>query len=431
MSRAAERLLATAVLHGEDLEPCAFLRHTDFLDPKAGALWEAAWSILDLDQPITLVSLERELKSLEKWDLVGGLEIVKQYDERDPWNPRTRLAAAKAVREASQRRQLAQLGRELAESAESGRDGASDVLAEYLDRLGALAAGRDDEWEPISEVMAVRLDQARQEAQGERERVRIPTGLRALDEYLRGGWRPGWLIGLAATEKQGKTALGAQFGRAASRTGRPTLVVSGEMRAIELAERELAARADVPIEAIDDGPRDTEWRSLMAAAEQARAYVFDVVDRPGTWERIKSVIRRWARRHRGRNCLVMIDYLQLVNVQREKGTSREQELSRVSREAKWLAMELGAVVVLLAQLNDKVIASREDKRPRASDLRESSALNKDANVLLALHRPWVYDTKHRPEVAEIHILRNRHGQWPCRIDTVFAPRITAFGEATP
>ncbi|MEO1065717.1 MAG: DnaB-like helicase C-terminal domain-containing protein, partial [Actinomycetota bacterium] len=137
----------------------------------------------------------------------------------------------------------------------------------------------------LADAMAQRLDQARREAAGETDRVRIPTGDGNLNEYLRGGWRPTWLVGIAGAQKQGKTALATGFARASGRAGFPTLVISQEMAAVELAERELAARAEVPIEAIDDGPRDSEWHSLVAAAATARGQRFEIVDRPVDWAR--------------------------------------------------------------------------------------------------------------------------------------------------
>jgi replicative DNA helicase len=430
MSHQAEAQLVMALIAGSDVEHAAMVRPGDFHDSKAAAIWEAGWGVRDLGNPVTLLALERELKSLGKWDFVGQANAFNAFETANfsSWySPHEIADAAATVKRASQLRNIEMIGRELVDATKRDLADGDQVIAEFAGRLSSCASGQNDERITLGAAMRQRLEQARQEARGEQERRRIPTGLSTLDTTLRGGFRPSWMVVLGGAPKMGKSGLGMHFARAAARTGHPVLAFSQEMSAGELAERSLAAESDVPIASIDNGPRDMEWASLVTVADTWSRRLFEIVDKPVSWSRLVSIARRWSREHRGKYGMIVVDYLQLVPGERRQGSTREQEVAAMSRGAKNLAVELDHTVLVLSQFSRK-IEDREDKRPRKSDLRESGALEQDANLVMGLHRPHVYDETQAKDLAEIHILANRHGPFPTVVQTVFAPRTTSFGD---
>lgn len=420
----AERQLVSALVIGTDaIEEAAAVRPTDLVSPHSQAIWEAGWNLRDLGRPITIPALEEQLRIGGHWDSIGVTGLMAYDSDRTmPWEVRD---AARAVRKASQLRQICEVAGELRDVAHKGDvEDADALLAEYAYRLELLAQGKNDERITLGEAMHRRIDQAKRESEGERHR--IPTGLGALDEELRGGWRPTWQVVVGAAKKVGKSALALTAARAAARRGHPVLFFSAEMEAIEQGERAIAAESDIPMDALDRGPRDTEWASIVAAAERARRYPFEIVDRGVELDRLVAIARRWRRHNKTKPGLVVVDYLQLVDVQSQRGVTREQEVARISRRLKLLAVELGCTTLVLAQLNGRKIADRKDKRPIVEDLRESGSIEADANLVLLLNRPWLYDTSKPPAVAEITIGAFRHGPFPRLLHAVFAPKTASF-----
>lgn len=418
----AELHLVSAMVMGLDVEEAAIVRPSDLTDPHAQAIWQAGWELRDMGRPVTVVALEQQLRGLGWWEAVG-LSGLCRFDSIhvSPWEIRD---AAKAVRRSSQLRQIREVAGELADHAAKGEHDGDELLADYTHRLELLANGRSDERVSIGEAMRQRIELARSEAEGARHR--IPTGLRTLDEELRGGWRPTWQVAIAAAKKIGKSAFALTTMRAAARAGHPVLLFSAEMEAVEQGERALAAESDVPVEAIDRGPSDTEWRSLLAAAERAERYPFEIVDRPVSVDRLVAIARRWRRSNRAKPGVIGIDYIQLVAADRQRGQSREEVVASISRRLKQLAAELKCVTIVVAQLLSSKIAARKDKRPTVDDIRETGAIADDANLVLLIHRPWVYDTTKPPAAAEVIVGASRVGPYPRTLPVIFAPKTTSF-----
>jgi replicative DNA helicase len=425
-----EHRLIAAMLMGVDMEPAAMLRPEHFGDARAGEIWRAGWELIDGDRRVDLAGLERTLRALDRWAFVGELAALAHFADvpQPTWTPSSIREAALLVRKSADLRRLRGLAGEIVDATK-----AEDAdPTEFARRLDLAQDPSGDGLISMYDAMILRVEQIRDEATGTRVRERLPTGLRSLDDYLRGGFRPGWLIGLAGAQKQGKTGLAGVFGRASARAGFPVLLITQEMGAIEIAEREIAARSEVPIAAVEAG-RGYNFDAVANAVREAQCERYQIGDTPLPWRSIQALARRWRKSNNDKPALIMIDYLQLIDATQAKGMTREQVLGAITRDCKRLAMELKCTVLLLCQLNDYKIASRADKRPQASDIRESGSLNKDCNVLLAIHRPWLYthddgidpgDVKR--DAAEIHVLANRHGPFPHKIDLVFQSQTTNF-----
>ena len=335
------------------------------------------------------------------------------------------LDHARQLRDTEIRRRLCLFGYELAARAVSDPDGVVDWATSEITAIADRAV-RSDDITPLSEVVRATLDdlERRQQARQAGDCIGIPTGLQRLD-MLTGGWRGGQLIVLAGRPGMGKSAVMLHFSHAAAASGVPVCVFSMEMPDTQLAGRMLVGGSGVNSGSFRTGDIDADsWRRLEQAAAELSAlpvYLNDCANI--TMGAIRSQCKAMARR--GRCGMVIIDYLQLADTANgKKNGTREQEIAAVSRSAKLLSRELDAPVILLSQLSRKV-EDRTDKTPLLSDLRESGAIEQDADMVLFLDRPAMYG---RPEIdagrygvvsAEgvglLHIAKNREGATGCVI----------------
>ncbi|HEX6984816.1 MAG TPA: replicative DNA helicase, partial [Planctomycetaceae bacterium] len=234
----------------------------------------------------------------------------------------------------------------------------------------------------------------------------LTTGFTDLDAKTN-GFQPSELIILAARPSMGKTALVCNFAEAIAASGHGVLIFSLEQSKLELAERFLCIRAQVDGHRLRSGLLDeAERHRLMVASSELNEMPLFIDDRPGrTVSQISAIARRLKRQHR--LGIVIVDYLQLVEPE-DKKAPREQQIAYISRRLKFIAKELDIPVIALAQLN-RGVELREDKRPRLADLRESGAIEQDADLISFLHRPSAYDPEDRPGEAEVIIAKHRSG----------------------
>jgi replicative DNA helicase len=229
----------------------------------------------------------------------------------------------------------------------------------------------------------------------------------------------------------GKSALAMNIADyVATDTGVATLFVSLEMSRLEIGERFLSARSGVDTSRF----KNPEVLSVSDRCSMGRAY--DEIRKSrlfidDTAHRTLTQIAANARRLRSKHNigLLIVDYIQLIDGQRIKGESRQEEVARISKRLKGIAREIHAPVIALAQLN-RQSESREDRRPRLSDLRESGQLEADADVVLLLHRPDYYDPSDRPGEAELIVAKNRNGATG-NVRLVFLRHCTKFGSLAP
>jgi replicative DNA helicase len=233
------------------------------------------------------------------------------------------------------------------------------------------------------------------------------TGFTDLDEQTT-GLQPTELIILAARPSMGKTAFVCNVAEAVARkSGKGVLLFSLEQSNHELAERFLCIVAKVNGHDLRAGNLTDEQRDqLMEASDELHNLPLFIDDKPG---RTMTQVAALARRQHRKSPLgvIIIDYLQLIEPE-DKAAPREQQIAGISRRLKFLAKELQVPVIALAQLN-RGVELREDKRPRLADLRESGAIEQDADMVMFLHRPDAYDPEDRPGEAEIVVAKHRSG----------------------
>lgn len=309
---------------------------------------------------------------------------------------------ARLVGEAGDRRRLVAAARQVA----TGRTDGSDEAIERLERaIREMSAARSGRPERIGEILARRYEEIAAEAEDRIVVRRVLTGLRTLDEQ--GGLRAPEFWILAARPSMGKTALALQIAVHATVAGERVLFVSLEMSKDELADRLFAHESAIPVIRLRRARiAPLEWTPLRDTVARHEPQELMIVDDGRT-----SVLELTAIAERaaltGPLGLIVVDYLQLV---RPSGRyeNREQHVAHVSRELKALAKSLQVPVLATAQLNREV-EKRENRRPLKSDIRESGALEQDADVIAFLHRPIVFDEDAEPQEAELIIAKRRNG----------------------
>ncbi|TDC30089.1 replicative DNA helicase [Micromonospora sp. 15K316] len=328
---------------------------------------------------------------------------------------------ARVVREKADLRRIGEIATFIQQRVyETGAVPAADLAEQVRERLNAIEDGTVEGARRWSQIIPDVMKAMEAAADPERDDTpRIPTGFADLDRLLGGGWKGGQLIVVAARTGVGKSVATLGFARtAAVECEIPSAIVSLEMDDVEIGTRLLSSGAQVPLTTIIGG--------LLGDTELGRVEWFKriSVDAPlwvdGTschsLADIRSLARRLARRHGLR--LLVVDYLQLVET--TKGSeNRQQAVAGISRGLKQLAMELGITVIAVSQLN-RGPEQRVDKRPLLSDLRESGAIENDADVIILLHRDDYYD-KESPRAGEADFIVAKHRNGPTDTITVAAP----------
>jgi replicative DNA helicase len=393
----------------------------DFYVPSHSHAFAAICSLASRGEPVDPLTVAAELRvlghpRLSAADLVGSTANAPSKSVLLPYAAR--------IRGLARLRALAAVGREIIEL---GATPTSDVDA-VLDQaeqlvLQATGTGREETGSSLAvELVDDLLGDLRARAEG-RAPLPVGTGSVDLDRQLLGGLRPGQLVIVGARPSMGKTGLVLGAAAAAASRDVPTLLCSLEMSRSEIAARLLAMQG-VSTDRQADGLTAEEWRRAEAAREKLRSWPLRVDDDPSaTVLSVRSRARRMVSRE-GLG-LVVLDYLQLV-CHRET-ENRQTQVAEVSRELKRLARELSVPVVAVSQLS-RNLETREDKVPRLADLRESGQIEQDADVVLFLHRPIVYDSEADPGLAQVIIAKQRNGPTGA-VSLTWLPQRIRFADA--
>lgn len=408
-------ILGALILEPDQLPDVAeIVEISAFVDANNGKIYGAMLSMLERNEKIDLYTLSQrpELKGRDMLRYLSELTSVVASGVNV-------LDHARQLAETETRRRLCIFGYELAARAVSDPDGVVDWATSEITAIADRVV-HSDNVAPLSDVIRATLDdlERRQQARQAGECIGIPTGLRRLDA-LTGGWRGGQLVVLAGRPGTGKSATMLHFARAAAASGVPLCLFSLEMPSGQLAGRMLVGGSGVDSGAFRTGNVDaSDWTKIETAGASLSAMPVYLNDRANiTMGAIRSQCK--AMHRRGRCGMVIIDYLQLLDTaSRNTNTTREREIAAASRSAKLLAKELGVPIILLSQLSRKV-EERADKTPLLSDLRESGAIEQDADMVLFLDRPAMYgaqtiDTNRyglisSEGVGVLHIAKNREG----------------------
>jgi replicative DNA helicase len=284
--------------------------------------------------------------------------------------------------------------------------------------------------EPISAIVVKSLKRMEDASKSANGLTGVPCGFTTLDR-ITGGWQDTDLVILAARPSQGKTALGLNIAKGASEMGRPVAFFSLEMSSTQLVNRLLASDSEINGEHILRGTLSpAQWPSLMASAENISDLPLFIDDTSSiNILELKSKCRK-LKMERGIK-LIVVDYLQLMTGERQKGDSRDREIGTISAGLKAIAKELEVPVIALSQLSRANEQRGGSKKPMLSDLRESGNIEQDADIVMFIHRPEYYgimedeDGASTKGKAEIIFAKHRNGAVGS-VDLMFKPQFTKF-----
>jgi replicative DNA helicase len=412
--------LEEAVLGAIMLEKDAILSVLDILEPGSfykeahQVIYEVAQTLSQQEKPIDLLTVTEELRKIEKLEAVGGASFIAQLTSRvgsaAHLEYHARIVAQKYIQ-----RELIRVSSDIQEKAfDEGTD--VDDLLDYSEReLLDIAEGHiKKETVKINHLLKTAIEHIEEAGKRKDSLSGAPSGFTRLDR-LTSGWQKSDLIILAARPSMGKTAFVLSMARnMAVDHSRPVAFFSLEMSSIQLVNRLIIGETHLPSDKIRTGRLENyEWEQLeykIKDLEKAPIYVDDtpaisIFEFRAKCRRLKQKFDIQA---------VVIDYLQLMTGAKDVG-SREQEVSNISRSLKSVAKELDIPIIALSQLNRSVEMRSGNKRPQLSDLRESGAIEQDADLVIFIHRPEYYGIDVDEEgnslkgIAEIIVAKHRNG----------------------
>ncbi|MEE2757170.1 MAG: replicative DNA helicase [Myxococcota bacterium] len=412
-AREAEQAVLGAILldNGALDRVAESLGHDDFYLPQNKIIFEAMISLSDESKPIDTVTLATRLDQQSQLEDIGGMEYLLALDQTSA----TAINVghhAKIVHDLAELRRLISACTSVVEKAQGGDYEDQTILFDEAQQLIFEIGAKQNQGSFVAMNDALKdvLDNVRNAFENKIAVTGTPTGFTDLDN-LTSGLNPGDLVILAGRPGMGKTAVALNMASNAARmSGCTVAVFSLEMPTAQLAARMLACEAEVNSRSMRTGHLvNQDIERLVAAVRRMNDWSIEIDDTAGsTIMEVRSKCRRLAS---DRNLpplgLVLIDYLQLMRSPTAK--SREQEISEISRNLKGLAKELGIPVVALSQLN-RGVESRPNKRPMMSDLRESGAIEQDADIIMFVYRDEYYNEDSEDKgLAELIVAKQRNG----------------------
>lgn len=402
------------------LEKDAIFEIIDILKPKHfyndahGKIFKAILDLSVKHKPIDIKTVTQQLKINGDIDKTEGPAYLAQLTDRVGSTAHleyhARIIAQKFIQ-----RELIRVGADIQENAFQESDDVADMLDKAEQNLFEIASGNIRK--EVSRVDAVvREAMARIEEAGKRPDglSGVPSGFSELDR-ITNGWQASDLVIIAARPAMGKTAFVLSMARnTAVEHQRPVAIFSLEMESVQLVNRLISSEALIASDKLKRGNlEDWEWQILERKVKNLEAAPIFIDDTPAlSIFEFRAKLRRLVMQHKIE--LVIIDYLQLMSAGTSQG-SREQEVSAISRSLKAIAKELNLSIIALSQLNRSVEMRSGDKRPQLSDLRESGAIEQDADMVLFIHRPEYYGITEDSNgnsllgLAEIIVSKHRNG----------------------
>ncbi len=390
------------------------LNDSDFYRYEHRLVFSAIASLVNASRAADVITVHDQLQSLGKAEEVGGLGYLNALAQYVPSASNIRRYA-EIVRERSILRKLVSASDEISTAAFNpqgkGVDQILDEAEQKIFHIGEEGSRMKQGFQSMESLVVQLLGRVEEMSNSPNDITGVPTGYYDLDR-MTSGLQAGDLIVLAARPSMGKTALAINIAEhVALNEGLPVAVFSMEMGASQLAVRIVGSIGRIDQGRLRTGKlQDEEWPRLTEAIEKLRNVSLHIDETPGlTTSELRANARRLARQC-GRLGLIVVDYLQLMSV--SAGMSDENRataIGEISRGLKMLAKELQCPVIALSQLS-RGVESRTDKRPMLSDLRESGAIEQDADVVMFIYRDDYYNKDSKePNVAEVIISKQRNG----------------------
>lgn len=428
-SREAEEGVLGAVLINPEAyyDVAQFLRDDDFYIHRHRWIWQAFLRLHEKRTPIDFLTVREELEQMGQLAEVGGPAYLTALINNVPTSLHAE-AYGRIVEQTAIRRRMITAANDIAKLAyqeEKGLEAAMDEAEKAIFSVSERRMTRD--LQPIKQVLSQVYDRVDQVAHRGEETVGVPTGFTDLDHLL-GGLQPSDFLIIAGRPGTGKTSFMLSAVKNAAQSHKKHIAIfSMEMSSEQLVQRLISQETGIDTHHLRTGKlTDEEWGLFAHAVEVLGDATIFLDDTPAlTPIQLRTKCRRLHMEFR--LDLVLVDYLQLMS-SGSRNENRVQEVSYISRNMKILARELNVPVLAAAQLS-RAIEQRADKEPQLSDLRESGSLEQDADVVMFIHRPELYDrTTIQQHLAQIKIAKHRNGPVGT-IELVFLENLARFENA--
>ena len=396
----------------------------DFYNKQYGILFEAMVELNEEGSPVDLVTLQNRLREKDVPPEVSSLEFVRELITVVPTSANIKYYA-NIVAEKSTLRKLIRLNEEIANTCYAGKESLEFILEDTEKRVFQLVQKRNlGDFVPIRQIVMNAMDRIEIASKNKGSVTGIPTGFTDLD-YRTAGMQPSDLVLIAARPSMGKTAFVLNIAQYVAFKKKMTVAIfSLEMSKEQLVNRMFSLESSVDAQKLRTGQlNDQEWERLIESAGVIGRSNLIIDDTPGiSVSELRSKCRKFKLEHD--LSMIIIDYLQLMSGS-GRTDSRQQEISDISRSLKSLARELGVPVLALSQLS-RAVEQRPDHRPMLSDLRESGAIEQDADVVMFLYRDDYYNhDSEKKGVSEVIIAKQRNGPIGT-VELAWLPEYTKF-----
>lgn len=422
---AEQSVVGSMLMNNDTIETAAeILTGEDFYAKQNGLLFDAMCELAAEHKPVDIVTLGDRLREKGAPEEMQSPEFIRDILDAVPTSANIKYYAQIVYEKATLRR-LIKITEDISKDCYASADSLENILESTEKNVFNLIQSRNTrEFEPISEVVINALKKIQKASETKGNITGLSTGFADLD-FKTAGLQPSDFILIAARPSMGKTAFSLSIlDHVVFRKNLSAAIFSLEMSKEQLVNRLFAMEAKIDAQNIRSGNlSDTEWESLAEASEVIGGSKLIIDDTPGiSATELRSKCRKYKMEQDIQ--LVIIDYIQLMT-SGGRSDNRQQEISDISRSLKSLARELNVPVIALSQLN-RAVESRTDHRPMLADIRESGAIEQDADVIMFLYRDDYYNPEtEKKNVAEVIIAKQRNGPTGT-IELTWQPKYTRF-----
>ena len=407
----AEQAVIGSMLTDKDAVMSAVekLNENSFYRDDNKAIFEAIVNLYNRAEPIDIVTVKDELTSMGLFEKVGGLEYLVMLPDKVPTTANVEKYI-KIVEEKATLRSLIKTANEIIDLGYDQTEDVEDIMASSEKKIfDIIQKNNQKSYTPIKDVLIESFTKL-EELYNQKTRITgVPTGFIELD-YKTAGLHGSDLVLIAARPAMGKTAFALNIAaNAALRANTPVAIFNLEMSKDQLVDRILCMEAMVDSNKVRTGKlEEDDWSKLAGVVGPLSDSNIYIDDTPGI--SIMEIRTKCRKLKMEKNIgLIVIDYIQLIQGSGKRNSSREQEISEISRSLKILAKELNVPVIALSQLS-RAVEQRPDHRPMLSDLRESGAIEQDADIVMFLYRDDYYNKKKKKkDISEVIIAKHRGG----------------------
>ena len=426
----AEQAVLSCMLFDKDAIATAYelITTDDFYRPDNAAVYAAMIELFIKNIPVDAITLKNKLTENGVLDVVGGIEYISNL-VGNYYSSANIVQYVKIVEERSTLRRLIKAGNNIAGAGYEGKESVENILTDAEKAIFDISQKRNStDFSHIEAVLQGSISRIEEIYSSKGKLTGIATGFTDFDHYTAGLQRSD-LVLVAARPSMGKTAFALNMAQyTAVRQNMPVCIFSLEMSKEQLATRLLCSEAMIDSQKLRNGDlTDSDWENIFKAVESLSKAPLYIDDTPGiTVNELRAKCRKM-KLEKGLD-LIMVDYLQLMSGG-SRSSSRQEEISEISRSLKAVAREINAPLIALSQLS-RACESRSDHRPMLSDLRESGAIEQDADVVTFLYRDEYYNPENDEArgKAELIIAKQRNGPTGT-VHLAWLPQFTKFGSA--